>query len=103
MIVGTHLDDIPRAEQPQRCKGWFDKLEKYRIGRWQSKGFPQIKSIIFVGCPPRRRPIGIETLNDVLYEVAMNMDSPKGMAIFILPSSCCCESQETVQNCSSNV
>lgn len=56
----------------------MDKLEKYRFGRWQSKGFPQIKGFRFVGCPPKKRSIGIDDLNDLIYDVAMSMDSPKG-------------------------
>ena len=78
VIVGTHLDSFPRSEHSRKSQLWRDKLEKYRIGRWQSKGFPQIKAFHFVGCPPKKRPIGIDVLNNIIYDVAVNMDSPKG-------------------------
>ena len=78
MVVGTHLDEIPRAQRDNKCKIWRDKLEKYRIGRHHSKAYPRIKDVHFVGCPPKGKPIHVEALNDLLYDVAMDMDAPRG-------------------------
>ena len=78
MVVGTHLDEIPRVQRDNKCKIWRDKLEKYRIGRHHSKAYPRIKDVHFVGCPPKGKPIHVEALNDLLYDVAMDMDAPRG-------------------------
>lgn len=78
IIVGTHIDELPRFEREQRIRAFRDMLERYRIGRMTSRGYPIIKDICFVGCPLRGRPIDIDTLNDAIYNTAMEMESPNG-------------------------
>lgn len=78
VVVGTHLDEIPRVQRENKCKLWCDKLEKYRIGRHHSKAYPHIVGVHFVGCPQKGKPIQVEALNDALYDVAVDMDAPRG-------------------------
>ena len=78
IIVGTHIDELPRSEREQKLHGFKDMLERYQIGRMTSRGYPNIKAICFVGCPLRGRPIDIDTLNDTIYNTAMEMESPNG-------------------------
>lgn len=78
VVVGTHLDMIPRAERERKCRIWRDKLEKYSFSRQHSKAFPRILGLHFTGCPQRGKTIEVETLNDMLYDVAMDMDAPRG-------------------------
>ena len=79
IVVGTHVDLIPKAEREKKCRIWKDKLEEYRIGRSMSRGFPNIVSVHFVGCPPKGRgAINIDTLNDLIYNTAISMESPTG-------------------------
>lgn len=78
IIVGTHIDELPRFEREQKIRGFRDMLERYRIGRMTSKGYPVIKDICFVGCPPRGRPLDVDTLNDIIYNTAIEMESPHG-------------------------
>ena len=78
IIVGTHIDELPRFEREQRIRAFREMLERYRIGRMTSRGYPIIKDICFVGCPLRGRSIDIDTLNDAIYNTAMEMESPNG-------------------------
>jgi hypothetical protein len=83
IIVGTHIDELPRFEREQKLRGFKDMLEQYRIGRMTSRGYPIIKDICFVGCPVRGRPIDIDTLNDAIYNTAMKMESPNGESLLV--------------------
>lgn len=78
IIVGTHTDELTRSEREQKIRVFRDMLERYRIGRMTSRGYPVIKDICFVGCPVRGKPLDIDTLNDVIYNTAMEMESPNG-------------------------
>lgn len=81
IIVGTHLDKIPRHEREQKCRTWLGMLDRYKVDRLSSKGYPIIKHIYFVGCPPLRgkgRPLNLDKLNDIIYNTAMEIESPRG-------------------------
>lgn len=84
IIVGTHIDELPRFEREQKIRSFRDILERYRIGRMTSRGYPIIKDICFVGCPVRNRPIDIDSLNDAIYNTAMEMESPNGKCLIHL-------------------
>ena len=79
--MGTHIDELPRLEREQKIQGFKDVLERYRIGRMTSRGYPIIKDICFVGCPLRGRPLDIDVLNDAIYNTAMEMESPNGKCL----------------------
>ena len=76
VIVGTHLDLVLK-DRDQKCRRWADKLEKYKFGRKGCKTYPQLKAIHFVGCPEKKR-IEVDKLNDILYDIALDMDAPRG-------------------------
>lgn len=81
IIVGTHIDKIHRSEREQMKRIWIDKLEQFRIGQRASRGFPSIVAIHFVGCPPKTKNIGVDTLNDIIYTTATNMEARRGTLI----------------------
>ena len=78
IIVGTHIDEIPRAERDRKLSAFKDMLGRYRIGRMTSRGYPIIKDICFIGCPPRGKVMDIDSLNDAIYNTAIEMESPNG-------------------------
>lgn len=60
---------------------WLEQLDRYSVGRANSKVFPKIAACVFVGCPPGKgtgKFIDVDVLNDVIYETALSMKAPKG-------------------------
>ena len=48
------------------------------MGRLTSKGYPNIKEMCFIGCPSKGKSLNLDRLNDTIYNIAMEIDSPRG-------------------------
>ena len=78
IVVGTHMDLIPRTEKEEKVKTWKQMVEAYKMNRAHSYLYPSIMGICFVGLPKRGKQIGVDGLADCIYDVAMKMEVPNG-------------------------
>ena len=85
IVVGTHLDLVPRAEREEKMKKWQEKVNIYSSNRAHSHLYPNIMATCFVGIPQQKgRHIGVygpDGLADNIYDVAMKMVVPNGMYV----------------------
>ena len=82
IVVGTHIDSIPRAEREnvlRSCRQMI--LQEY--GESTDKAFPRIRRVQFVGHPDpgislfSSNKYIYEELVDCVFEEAMNIEIPK--------------------------
>lgn len=77
IIVGTHIDKISRRRK-EKCEALEKEIQRRYGGATGNRSFPSIKAIHFVGCPPGKRgSTNVDVLNDIIYDVAVNMTVPK--------------------------
>lgn len=84
IVVGTHLDEVPRNEREHKCKAWKERILDYQNQRAHSMLYPNIMEVLFVGIPRRGKALYVDRLVDVIYDMAMTMDVPKGTCVAIL-------------------
>lgn len=83
MIVGTHLDKIKGDLEKERRKQEVIAFiqEKYPFeGNTQhlkELGLPNIKDVLFVGCPSNGRSEGVSELRQALYDIAFSLTVPQ--------------------------
>ena len=81
IVVGTHIDLVPRTEREEKVKLWQEMVNCYSSNRAHSHLYPHIMGVCFVGIPQRGKQTGIhgpDGLADCIYDVAMTMEVPNG-------------------------
>lgn len=82
IVVGTHIDTVPRAEKDEKIRGWMEMINTYKKNRAHSHFYPRIMGVCFVGIPQKGKQFGVhgpDGLADCIFDVAMKMDVPKGI------------------------
>ena len=88
IVVGTHLDEVPRSEREYKCKVWKERILDYQNQRAHSMLYPNIMEVLFVGIPRKGKALYVDKLVDVIYDVAMTMDVPRGMWLKVILVEC---------------
>ena len=86
IVVGTHIDLVPRPEKDEKIRGWMEMISAYKRNRAHSYLYPTIMEVCFVGIPRKGKQTGVHGpggLADCIYDVAMRMEVPKGIHMYI--------------------
>lgn len=85
IVVGTHMDLVPRPEREEKVRVWQEMVLRYNSNRANCHLYPHIMGTCFVGIPPKGKPTGVhgpahgqDCLADHIYDVAMKMEVPNG-------------------------
>jgi Leucine-rich repeat (LRR) protein len=81
IVVGTHMDLVPRTEREEKARVWLDMVNWYNSNRAHSHLYPHIMGTCFVGIPQKGKVSGVhgpDSLADFIYDVAMKMEVPNG-------------------------
>ena len=81
IVVGTHIDLVPRADKDEQVTLWTTMVEAFKLNRGHSHLYPSIMGICFVGLPKKGKQFGVhgpDGLANCIYDVAMTMEVPNG-------------------------
>ena len=92
IVVGTHLDLVSRYEREDKIRVWIEMINAYKKYRVHSHLYPNILGVCFVGIPKSGKHIGVHGPNglaDCIYNVAMKMEVPNGVYMYIIVLCVC--------------
>ena len=81
IVVGTHLDTVPRPDREEKMRKWIEMIHLYKNRRAHSHLYPNIMEACFVGLPRKGKQVrvhGPDGLADCIFDVAMKMNTHKG-------------------------
>ena len=81
IVVGTHLDTVPRPDREEKMRKWTEMIHLYKNRRAHSHLYPNIMEACFVGLPRKGKQVrvhGPDGLADCIFDVAMKMNTHKG-------------------------
>ena len=82
IVVGTHMDLVPRTEREEKARVWQEMVNWYNSNRAHSHLYPHVMGTCFVGIPHKGKVTGVhgpDSLADFIYDVAMKMEVPNGI------------------------